>query len=207
MIDLNNQILKLNYDDARDEISRLVGLGYTDLILTFPTLENGEYGIEEMVSKFNLFKVSIKGIRLWLGNEVHFHYTLIHRLKQKDILTLNQSEYLLLRLPKKNPLQLKQLIGVLQSYKIILSCIEEINYFSMMDLIELKKMGVLFLVSANHLHKPRARQLLRKGLADFLVTYDNLCDISQNKFVKRLDLDYLKKITHDNLKEIVKFDL
>ena len=142
MIDLNNQILKLNYDDARDEISRLVGLGYTDLILTFPTLENGEYGIEEMVSKFNLFKVSIKGIRLWLGNEVHFHYTLIHRFKQKDILTLNQSEYLLLRLPKKNPLQLKQLIGVLQSYKIILSCIEEINYFSMMDLIELKKMGV-----------------------------------------------------------------
>lgn len=208
MIDINNQILSLNYEEAEQEIARLIGLGYTDLILTFPILMNGEYNIEEMISKFNLFKVSFSGIRFYLGNEIHYHYTMLHRLKQKDVLSLNQSKYLFIKLPDKTfPDQFRQMLKALDGYTIILSCANRYTYFSCNDLLALREQGIMLFTSIHDLNKRCAKRLLKKEALDLVGTYDSVGDIMKIKSIKACNPPYVRKITFDNFKEIVKIDL
>lgn len=207
MVDINNQLLQLSFEEAQEEIAKLIGLGYTDLILTFPVLENGDYDIEDMISKFNMFKLNFKGINLYLGNEIQYHYSMIHRLKKNDVLTLNQSKYILIKLPMdKKPDQFKQLIKALNDYKIIISCIDQYKYFSLRDLVELKKSGILYLVNMKNIHKRKAKKLLKKKLIDFLVTYDDINDYS-NYLKKRIDKNYYRVLNYNNYEAIIKNNL
>lgn len=208
MVDINNQLLKLPINEAQEEIAKLIGLGYTDLILTFPILVNGEYDIEEMVSKFNMYKVNFKAINLYLGNEVYYHYSLIHRLKKHDILTLNGSEYILLKLPKeKKPEQFRQLIEALEQYKVIISCADEYKYLTYKDLVDLKKMNVLFLVDIKNIKKRKTKKLIKNHLVDYLVTYDNINHVLDKNFYNFIDKDYYHKITKDNYSKIINLPL
>lgn len=204
MVDLNNQLLKLSFEEAQEEIAHLISMGYTDLILTFPILEDGNYEIEEMISKFNMFKLNFKGINLYLGNEIHYHYSLIHRLKKNDILSLNQSKYILLKLPMdKKPDQFKQLINALHDYKIIISCVEQYKYFKLRDLVELKKLDILYLVNIKNIRKHKVKQLLKKQLVDYLVTYDDINDHIYN-LKKMINQNYYRNLTKDNYDAIIK---
>lgn len=206
MVDINNQLLKLDFDEAKDEIAKLIGYGYTDLILTFPILKDGDYDIDDMISKFNIFKLNFKEINLYLGNEVNYHYSIIHRLKNNDILTLNKSKYLLLKLPEQNPPQLKQLIKALDDYKIIISCVDEYKYFSIHDLIKLKDLGVLYLTNIKNVRKRKVKQLLKNNLIDFLVTYDDI-NYLNNKTRKKLDHNYHRQLMYNNYDDIIKINL
>jgi tyrosine-protein phosphatase YwqE len=208
MVDINNQILKLRPEEAQEEIAKLIGLGYTDIILTFPILENGDYEIEDMVSKFNMFKFNYKGINLYLGNEINYHYTLIHRLKKHDILTLNQSEYILLKLPADDkPEQFKQLISALSDYKVILSCADQYKYLNVNDLIEMKKSGILYLVNVKNINKHKTKKMLKKKLVDFLVTYENVPNSVFKQGQKLIGREYMQKLISDNYTNILKINL
>ena len=202
MVDINNQLLRLNLEDAQEEIAKLIGLGYTDVILTFPILEDGNYEIDDMISKYNVFKLNFKGINLYLGNEINYHYSLIHRLKSNDCLTLNQTNYVLIKLPDENPHQLRQLINALPDYKIIISCVDQYKYFSYHDLVDLKKLGVLYLVNIKNVHKGKAKKLLKKKLIDFLVTYDDI-NFLDNKILKKIDHNYHQNLKYYNYEEII----
>ena len=206
MVDINNQLLQLNFEEAQEEIAKLIGLGYTDLILTFPVLKAGDYEIDDMISKFNAFKLNFKGVNLYLGNEIHYHYSLIHRLKNNDLLTLNQSKYILVKLPEENPMQLKQLIHALDDYKIIISCVDQYKYFSFHDLVELKKLGVLYLVNIKNIRKNKVKKLLKKKLIDFLVTYDDI-NYLDNKTKKKLDHNYHRQLRYNNYDDIINLTL
>lgn len=207
MVDINNQILKLTFEEAQEEIAKLIGLGYTDLILTFPILEDGNYDTEDMISKFTVFRANFKGINLYLGNEIQYHYSLIHRLKNHDILTLNQSNYILLKLPpKESPFQLSQLIKTLSDYKIIISCIDEYKYFSFHDLEELKKLGVYYMVKMKNVLKGKGKKLLEKQLIDFLVTYDDIT-VVDNQLKKKVNHKYYLELKDNNYKDIIKNSL
>lgn len=208
MVDINNQLLKLRPEEAQEEIAKLIGLGYTDLILTFPILENGDYEIEDMVSKFNMFKLNFKGINLYLGNEINYHYTLIHRLKKQDVLTLNQSEYILLKLPADDkPEQFKQLISALSAYKVILSCADQYKYLNVNDLVEMKKSGILYLVNIKNIKKRKTKKMLKKKLVDFLVTYDNVPKDVFEQGQKLIGREYMQKLINDNYTNILKINL
>ncbi|MFA7367157.1 MAG: CpsB/CapC family capsule biosynthesis tyrosine phosphatase [Bacilli bacterium] len=206
MFDINNQILQLRTEEAHDELRRLVDLGYTDVILTYPVLEDGTYEIDDIIAKFNMYKVSFKDLNLYLGNEVHYHYSIIHRLKNKDVLTLNQSNYVIIKLPlDKKPALLNSMFKALSDYVIILSNVDEYKYFNFKDYIELKKQGIKFLVKIGNLRR-RGIKLLKHEMIDFLVTYDNIKTIN-SKLKKKINIGYYKKINIDNYKDIVNFDL
>ena len=207
MITINNQLLQLPIEEVEEEIAKLIGLGYTHLILTFPALIDGEYEIEDMVTKFNMFKLNFKGINLHLGSELNYHYSIIHRLKKRDVLTLDQSEYILLRLPKEEkPEQFKQLIMALSSYRIILSCVEDYKYFSIDELEEMKDMGILYLSNIKNIGKKKVKKLLKRKLIDYLCFYDDI-DAFDEKLKNRFGNAYINQITKDNFCKILKIDL
>ncbi len=202
MFDINNQILQLGTEEAHDEINRLVDLGYTDVILTYPVLEDGNYEIDEIIAKFNMYKVSFKNINLYLGNEVNYHYSIIHRINNKDVLTLNQSNYVLIKLPNDHkPELLSIMFKSLSNYNIIISNIDQYKYFNFKDLKELKKNNIKFLVKIGSISK-RGRKLLKHEMIDYLVTYDNIKVLSKN-LKKKLSISYYKKINIDNYKDII----
>ncbi len=208
MIDLNNQILSLPYEEAEQEITRLIRIGYRGLILTSPALVDKAFELDEIITRFNRLKVSFKQIQLFLGSEIHYHYLMIHRLEQKEVLPLAQSDYIFVKLPpNKKPEQLLQLISYLKDKKIILSCIEEYKYFSLGDLVDLKEKGVLYFSNINNLKMAKLRKLLKKKLIDFLGSYCDTNDYRENKFIKKLDNQYYKKITRDNYYQIIQIDL
>lgn len=208
MIAINNQLLQLPVEEAQEEIAKLIGLGYTDVILTFSVLVNGEYDIEEMVSKFNMYKVNFKGIHLHLGCELHYHYSLIHRLKKHDVLSLNQTEYILLRLPQeKKPEQFRQLISALSDYKVILSCVEEYKYFSVKDLCAIKEEGLLYLSNIRNQEKKKLKKLLKMNLIDFLSYYDDIDPKKAEKLEKICGKVYYNQIVHENYLKILNYPL
>ncbi|MFA6627306.1 MAG: CpsB/CapC family capsule biosynthesis tyrosine phosphatase [Bacilli bacterium] len=208
MIDLNNQILKLSYDEAEQEIAQLIRFGYKAIILTSPMLNEDVNDLDEIISKFNRLKVCFKQIKFFFGSEINFHYSMIHRLSQGDVLSLNQSEYVFVHLPNdKKPEQLNQLIQFWSDKKIILSCIDEYKYFSVNDLIDLKQKGVLFFANINNVHSAKLKKLLKKKLIDFLGTYQDVKDYRTASFFKKLDRAYFNEIVQDNYQKIIQIDL
>ncbi|MDD4212473.1 MAG: hypothetical protein PHY42_03630 [Bacilli bacterium] len=208
MIDLNNQILRLSYDEAEQEIAQLIRLGYKAVILTSPVYDEETSDFDEMITKFNRLKVSSKQIQFFLGSEIYFHYSMIHRLSKGEILSLNQSEYIFVHLPNdKKPEQLNQLIHFWSDKKIVLSCIEEYKYFSVADLVDLKKKGVLFFSNINNIKFSKLQRLLKKQQIDFLGTYQDIKDYRNHKFIQKLSRGYYNQIVRDNYQKIIQIDL
>lgn len=208
MIDLNNSILGLTFEEAEQEINSLILLGYRAVILTSPVLGENSLELDETITRFNRLKVAFKQIQFFLGSEINYHYTMIHRLEQKEILTLNQSNYVFVKLaPHKKPDQLLQLINYWQDKKIILSCAEEYKYFSIGDLSDLKQKGILLFANINNLKTGKLRRLLKRKLVDFLGSYNDINDFRANIFLNKLDSKYYHLITRDNYQQIIQIDL
>lgn len=206
MVDINKQILELNTAVAEEIINIYKEHGYTDLILTIPVLEDGKIEQEKYLENYYALQKNITGINLYLGNEIYYHFKLIHYLKKKEIMTFNNSNYLLLHLPVENePIQLKTLIRTLKNYQIIISCIDQYKYYSLKDLYELKNEGALFLVQNKNLLKRKVKKLFKKELIDFVASYDDYTSlIVKPKF---LDEQYYQKIVKDNFQNIINWGL
>ncbi len=203
MFDINSSILKLSIEDAKMEINKLIDLGYTGVILTFEVLVDGKFEMTEQLEKFNILKDSCENIKLYLGNEINYHYTIIHRIKNNDLLTLNKSNYVLIKLPKdKKPELFKAMINSLRDYRIILSNIDDYKYLSYKDLLEMKNCGILFTSRISHLKKGKVNKLLKNNLLDYAVTYDNICELP-TKSQKLFTNDVKNKIFINNYKEII----
>ncbi|HHU55337.1 MAG TPA: hypothetical protein GXZ48_01410, partial [Acholeplasmataceae bacterium] len=116
------------------------------------------------------------------------------------------SNYILLHLPEKaKPILLNALFDVLRDYKVIIATIERYKYFSCKDLIDLKNQGALFLVENSSLTKGRGKKLLKKGLVDFIASYDNF----KEKLIKPkyISDEYFEKLTIGNYQKIINLDL
>lgn len=203
MVDINVRILQLPIEEARVELAKLEDLGYVNIILVYPVLENGEYDFPEIKEKFNILKAETKNSNLMFGNMVHYHSSILHRLKLKQISTLNDSEYLLLKLPiDEKPRLLNHIVSILSDYKLILYRPHECTYYNLKELVALKEQGVLFLITYEDTKNKIVRKLLKKKLIDFIVD-----GVSSNleiaKKAKRyLDDDYSQKVVSENFHEI-----
>lgn len=206
MVDINKHILTLSTEEAIEIINIFIDRGYTDLILTIPILEDGNLHQQEALEKFYILKKQINGINLYLGNEVSYHFKLIHHLKNNNILTLNNSNYLLLKLPNdEEPLQLNALFDVLKGFNIIISCVDTYKYYSYKDLVEMKNKGALFLIEMKNMYKGKGKKLLKKHLVDFIASYDEVSTpISKPRYLEK---EYFEEITNSNFQKILKLDL
>ena len=108
MIDIHSHLIP-GVDDGSQSIEESLALlkqaeedGITELITTPHFIKNGEYRIRasELVKRFNELKQAYQGsIKLHLGNELYIHPDLPELLEQGEILTLGESDYILIEFP------------------------------------------------------------------------------------------------------------
>ena len=108
MIDIHSHLVP-GVDDGSQSIEESLALlkqaeedGITELITTPHFMKNGEFRIKasELVKRFNELKQAYKGsIKLHLGNELYIHPDLPELLEQGEILTLAESDYILIEFP------------------------------------------------------------------------------------------------------------
>ena len=108
MIDSHSHLVP-GVDDGSQSIEESLALlkqaeedGITELITTPHFMKNGEYRVKasELVKRFNELKQAYQGsIKLHLGNELYIHPELPELLEQGEILTLAESDTILIEFP------------------------------------------------------------------------------------------------------------
>lgn len=108
MIDIHSHLIP-GVDDGSQSLEESLSLlkqaeqdGITELITTPHFMKNGEFRTKapELVQRFNELKQAYKGpIRLHLGNELYIHPDLPELLEKGEVLTLGESETILVEFP------------------------------------------------------------------------------------------------------------
>ena len=108
MIDIHSHLIP-GVDDGSQSLEESLSLlkqaerdGITELITTPHFMKNGEFRMKasELVKRFNELKQAYKGpIKLHLGNELYIHPDLPELLEKGEVLTLAESETILVEFP------------------------------------------------------------------------------------------------------------
>ena len=108
MIDIHSHLVP-GVDDGSQSIEESLRLlkqaeieGITEIITTPHYMKNGDFRTKaaELVQRFNALKETYQGtIKLHLGNELYIHPDLPELLEQGEILTLAESNYILVEFP------------------------------------------------------------------------------------------------------------
>ena len=111
MIDIHSHLIP-GVDDGSQSLEESLSLlkqaeqdGITELITTPHFMKNGEFRMKapELVQRFNELKQAYKGpIKLHLGNELYIHPDLPELLEKGEVLTLAESDYILVEFSFQN---------------------------------------------------------------------------------------------------------
>jgi len=189
MIDVHTHILPF-FDDGSDDlqesfrmIEREITLGIKDIIITSHALrlDLRKYTQSELKDAFAVFQKQVKDkydVSLYLGQEIAYCEKMISLLKKNELLTINGSEYLLLELPFGEAVpDMEELVFSCRvlGYKVVIAHAERYPYYEYKDLVDLKKLGVLFQINSNSLTgrggkdvKKLVFKLLKNGLVDLV---------------------------------------
>jgi protein-tyrosine phosphatase len=220
MIDIHTHILP-NYDDgcrtleeARECLLKQKSNGVNHVILTphFSIKDDKEHLIEY----FEKFKKQVEdiGVNLYLGAEVMYSRGFIKALREKKVLTLNNSQYMLIEFEFFNTgVDMKEALYdvMCMGYKVILAHPERYDYLSINQLQSIKRLGVLFQVNVSSLSgehglkaKSKALELHKKGMIDILASD---CHRSLKHRIPNLDSSWLKyENSIINVKEILQIE-
>lgn len=226
MVDMHSHILPFIDDGSVNEVSsfemieKAIQDGVKHIVLTphafRPDIK--KYSLDFLNERFNSFKEKAESkydIKLYLGQEVYCTSSLISLLKNKEIQTMNNTEYILLELPfNYKPDNLDEIFyscSVL-GYKVILAHIERYDYLKIQDVEQLAKQGILMQTNSNSLFssikriRVRAHRLLKKNLVSFIAS--DLHSFRVNSLKKAYDYvakkysnDLALKLFRENAKE------
>ena len=177
-----------NIDESMELLRNAHKQGMTDMIFTPHYMEETDYvcNNEDKLNIFNTIKDKMNEenipINIYLGNEVFFTKEFLKLLAKDEILTLNNSKYLLFELPFHN--QIIGLADIVYEMKVagyipILAHPERYSYFQKNPhlLDELKKEGLLFqcnyasiLGNYGIASKKLLKYLLKKEYVDYFGT-------------------------------------
>ena len=236
MTDIHSHIL-FDVDDGCSTLKESIELlkkmhdiGFNDIILTPHYIDGSEYNSNniEKISKFKELKEEIQkeklDINIYLGNEIFINNNIYELIKNKNIYTLNNSNYILVELPFHN--QIVNLEDIIYELKIkgitpIIAHPERYTYFqkNYKEVDRLKEEGFLFQANYSSIlgyYGKEAQKLLKymlkKRYIDYLGTdihktsktyvIDNFEKI-EKKIIKITKKDYYEEILNNN-KSIVK---
>ena len=227
MIDIHTHLL---YDVDDGSISLEESLKYLDQIK--------EVGIESVVctphiknkvnpkikKHFNVLKESAKkiGINLYLGNEIMYSPDIISLLKKGDILSINNTKYILVEFKRYENMPIQNIYDIMRNiidrgYIPVLAHPElYINYRDIEFVKTLKEAGVIIQIDATSLVnssmriKRYTKKLIKNYLVD-VVASDAHCTPKRDfkklkrayKKVYKRDKDYAYIIFEDNPKTII----
>lgn len=190
MIDIHTHILPF-LDDGSDSLDKSLEMivnainnGITNVFLTPHALRSDikKYSLDELQENFNKFKNMVEvnyPIKLHLGQEIYIRDDLISALRMKNVITMNNSNYILLEMPYNiRPIDFEEIIhscGVL-NLNIILAHVERYSYLSVDDIDKLSQLGILMQVNSTsiiaknkHINK-KVDKLFKKNLVTFIAS-------------------------------------
>lgn len=208
MVDMHTHIL-YGVDDGSDskEISNYLlnqakENGIDKIVLT-PHQNEELKRSDELIERFNSFKEDFKdfNIDFYLGSEIYYYQGMINDLDNKELLTMNNSKYVLVEFSTRMETDIASIIYDLKvrGYNPIVAHIERYHYLELEDYDEIKKSGALIQVNSksflNKAYKKQLKYLLKNKLIDF---------ISSDCHNKTRDLDFTdcKKLISKKYKDL-----
>ena len=194
MTDIHSHIL-FDVDDGCSTLKESIELlkkmhdiGFNDIILTPHYIDGSEYNSNniEKISKFKELKEEIQkeklDINIYLGNEIFINNNIYELIKNKNIYTLNNSNYILVELPFHN--QIVNLEDIIYELKIkgitpIIAHPERYTYFqkNYKEVDRLKEEGFLFQANYSSIlgyygkeSQKLLKYMLKKRYIDYLGT-------------------------------------
>lgn len=199
MIDIHTHILP-NVDDGSKSLEESIELlrsevnnGVTRVILT-PHQNARIKTKNELINKFIEFQKEIDFIEIYLGSEIYYYDDLINDLDNDNILTINNSKYLLIEFSTRTETNIPDIVYeiVLRGYKPIIAHIERYPYLKLDDYKMIKENGGLIQINSSAIndkyYKKRIKILLKNKLIDFVAS-----DCHNTKS-RNVDFSYIKKI-------------
>ena len=229
MIDLHSHILygiddgSTSIEESIEILKKYEQIGINNIVLTPHYISDGEYKTnnKEKIKLFNILndrktKANIK-INLYLGNEVYACNNIIELLEKDEIMSINNTKYILIEFPlfceNKEEYNIIHNI-VLNGYIPIIAHPERYIYVQK-DISILKeyiKLGALLQINKDSLFnkygksaKKTVKKIIKKRLATFIGTdihsinnkiYSN--DKLKRKIIRLSSKDYYNKITYEN---------
>lgn len=193
MVDIHTHIIPFvddgsnSLEDSIEMVKHAISIGVSTIYCT-PHYIKGLYekSVDEIKKNFNLLENEVKRlnlpITLYLGQEILYtgEEDVISMLDDKQLLTLNDSKYVLLEFPFTREIDdLGELIYNFSchDYKVILAHIERYEWMTLEKALELKREGALIQVNADTLLKLTgkleykfAKKLLKLKLVDFIAS-------------------------------------
>ena len=187
MIDIHTHILPA-VDDGSESIENSIKMlndlkesGVTDVILT--PHYRGKYlcNKEALKIQFEKIKALAKDIpvNLYLGQEIYVEKDTFNLLSSGELLTLNNTKYVLLEFHHVNPSDIVEAVYVakMRGFIPIVAHVERYEYLQFDDVFEIKNLGGLIQINASSLvnkknkdYYKRVKKLLKNNLVDFVAS-------------------------------------
>ena len=233
MKDIHSHIL-YEIDDGSESLEESIEIikqaiknGYTDIILTPHYRKIQGYTKNNKIKK-DVFKKLLKEvkqqklkIKLYLGNEIAVDEDLFYYLKTNQVLTMNDSRYILLELPFSG--RLKSLDSIFEellekNYIPIIPHPERYNDYKEKDFIEWSKLGILFQGNTESLYggygkhiQNKLEFMLKKHLISFMGSdIHKSCDLTYEKDIENKlnnllnDNNMVKELIDINIEKVIK---
>ena len=233
MIDIHTHIL-FDIDDGSKSIEESIKIikkyekkGICDIVLTPHYIENSNYNADnfEKIKRYRLLKEEIKKqnikVNIYLGNEVYLNSDMVNLIKNKEIMTINNSKYLLIELPFIN--ENVDAINMIHDLKLsniipIIAHVERYQYISLSKIDEYRKSGAFIQINSSSIYnkygnkaKKLAISFLKNNVVDFIATdthHESKMIISSKKIMRKIskitNKKYAKEILIDNQLKVLK---
>ncbi len=187
MIDIHTHIIPLVDDGSKSLEESLMLLrdsveqGITDIICTPHHNVSYSSNLEKLQKRFEELKQKVSEvgipIKLYLGQEIFVDDDIKEKLKNKKVLTLNNSKYVLLEFDCSTQCDIEEVVYELRTlgYIPIIAHVERYPYVDLQTVFDIRKIGGLIQVNADSIvgknkryFGRRVKKMLNNGSVDII---------------------------------------
>ena len=228
MLDIHTHILP-GVDDGCNTIEQSLELlgtevsnGVTDVFCTPHFRGNYKKSPEEIRDIFAKLQQAVKEenipINLYLGEEISVEKDIRELLKNGDVLTMNDTKYVLIELDLISPCEANEIVYALklEGYKPIVAHIERYSYMTLEEVYDIKRNGGRIQVNAESIcgagkkqHWKFVKKLFKENLVDYVASdihmfRENVMASARKVVQKKFGKDACEVVFDLNIKKLAK---